>query len=272
LRPTGCRSAAASALGRAFKRNDLAREAVGCNGVFGRIVAEVSTMAIDIDYDTLIARFALVFESEPMRLILIRHAASQHSLLGRVADIRTCTGLTELGVQQAHQLAQRFQASRELGDCQALLSSPVRRARETAAILMPSLKTDIVTEDHSLREIHPGRADGMTWQDYQATYGGFDLIAEPTRLFAPQGESWQAFLERVHLTLQRLASEYEAKTVVTVTHAGFIVASMLVLFAIPRPGTNARFEPRHTALTVWEVTAGKWQLECYNDTWHLDRR
>jgi broad specificity phosphatase PhoE len=206
-----------------------------------------------------------------MRLILIRHAASRHSLLGRIADIRSCIGLTELGVQQAHRLSHRFQASRELGDYPVWLSSPVRRARETADILMPSLNIDRVTEDHSLREIHPGRADGLTWQEYQASYGGFDLVAEPTRLFAPEGESWQAFLERVHVTLQRLANEYEDKTVVAVTHAGFIVASMLVLFAIPRPGTNARFEPRHTSVTIWEVAAGKWQLERYNDTWHLDR-
>jgi broad specificity phosphatase PhoE len=75
----------------------------------------------------------------------------------------------------------------------------------------------------------------------------------------------------VHATLRRPANEYEGKTVVAVTHAGFIVASMLVLFAIPRPGMNARLEPRRTSLTSWEATAGNWQLERYNDTWHLDR-
>jgi probable phosphoglycerate mutase len=206
-----------------------------------------------------------------MRLLLIRHAASQHSVLGRVADIRTCTGLTELGVQQAHRLAHRFRASGEAGDCQLLLSSPVRRARQTADILIPNLNPDLVTDDHALREIHPGCADGLRWQDYQATYGGFDLIAEPRRVFAPEGESWQAFLERVQATLLRLANEYEGKTVVAITHAGFIVASLLVLFAIPRPGTNARLEPRHTSLTIWEARAGNWQLERYNDAWHLDR-
>jgi len=158
--------------------------------VFGRMVADTSSMATDIDDDTLLSRFVLVFEFERMRLILIRHAASQHSVHARVADIRSCTGLTELGVQQAHRLSHRFQASREVGDCQVLLSSPVRRARETADILMPSMNTDMVTEDHTLREIHPGRADGLSWQEYQATYGGFDLIAEPTRIFAPEGESW----------------------------------------------------------------------------------
>jgi hypothetical protein len=35
LRRTACRSAAASADTSTQNRNDLAREAVGCNGVFG---------------------------------------------------------------------------------------------------------------------------------------------------------------------------------------------------------------------------------------------
>jgi len=239
--------------------------------MFGRIVVDTANTATGVAYDTLISRFAFLFGGEHMRRILIRHAESQHSLLGRVADIRSCTGLTEIGIQQAHRLCQRFRASGELHGCQVLLSSPVRRARETADILMPSLNTDNVLEDYTLREIHPGIADGLTWQEYQTTYGGFDLVAEPIRVFAPEGESWQAFLERVQATLQRIANEYAGKTVVAVTHAGFIVASMLVLFAIPRPGTNARLEPRHTSLTVWEAVAGKWQLERYNDTWHLDR-
>lgn len=137
-----------------------------------------------------------------MRLVLIRHAESHHSYLGRVADIRACIGLTEIGVQQAHRLRQRFQTSGELRECQVVLSSSVQRARQTADILIPSLNGDMVREDHMLREIHPGAADGMSWQEYQATYGGFDLIAEPTRIFAPEGESWQAFLERVQTSLQ----------------------------------------------------------------------
>ncbi len=40
LPPNACRSAAASALQRApQKANDLAREAVGCNGLFGAVFA-----------------------------------------------------------------------------------------------------------------------------------------------------------------------------------------------------------------------------------------
>jgi hypothetical protein len=74
-------------------------------------MAATSSMATGIDYDTLCLRFVLVFGCEHMRLILIYHAESQHSRLGRVADIRSCIGLTEISLQQAQRLSHRFQAS-----------------------------------------------------------------------------------------------------------------------------------------------------------------
>jgi len=205
-----------------------------------------------------------------MRLLLIRHAQSEHSQRGMIADLAGCTGLTADGVQQAYSLQKRLQTMREVGNCTALLSSPVRRARQTADILVQSIPQCVVTEDRDLRELVPGLADGMTWDSYRATYETFDLLAEPDRPFAPQGESWHAFLDRVQTTLQRLADQYGGQTVLAVTHAGFIIATLFVTFAIPRPGIGARLDPRYTSLTIWETTAGSWRLERYNDTWHLD--
>ncbi|HEY0733277.1 MAG TPA: histidine phosphatase family protein [Herpetosiphonaceae bacterium] len=206
-----------------------------------------------------------------MRLVLIRHAHSQHSQHGLIADLRGCTGLTDVGVQQAHVLANRLHISAEWQECAVVLASPVRRACQTAGILAHSLSRQPLREDADLRELLPGAADGMSWADYQARYGLFDPVAEPDRPFAPGGETWNGFLTRVQTTLHRLAAQYHGQTIVVVSHAGFIVASLLVLFAIPRPGTDARFEPRHTSITVWERAADSWCLERYNDTWHLDQ-
>src|SRR5579875_2217213 len=85
----------------------------------------------------------------------------------------------------------------------------------------------------------------MFWRSLTAncevlSYETFDLVTSPARAFAPGGESWQEFLERVRATLDRLAVRFAGQTVVAATHAGFIVASVLVLFDIPRPGTGAR--------------------------------
>ena len=56
----------------------------------------------------------------------------------------------------------------------------------------------------------------------------------------------------------------EKGTVGAVTHAGFIVASVIALFGIPRPGTGARLDPDHVSLTEWHCLEVGWRLVRYN--------
>src|SRR5579871_4197788 len=123
-----------------------------------------------------------------MRLVLIRHGESQHGLGGIIAERIGCTGLTDRGVRQVEALAHRLAATSELGDCNVLLSSPVVRARQTAEILAPAFSMQAGEEDADLCEVHPGEADGLSWEAYRARYGELDLPASPTRPFAPGGE------------------------------------------------------------------------------------
>ncbi len=162
-----------------------------------------------------------------------------------LSDVKGCTGLTERGFQQAHMLAERLRATGEANDCTALLSSPVLRARQTADALLPALSVRTVTIAPDMHEIYPGVADGLTWKEYGATFGAFDLVASPDRPFAPGGESWIDFIDRVRTTMKLLAEQFDGKTVIAVTHAGFIVGTVLALFDIPRPGTGARLEPAY---------------------------
>src|SRR5579884_1185169 len=168
-----------------------------------------------------------------MRLVLIRHGESQHSKLGLIAGVAGCPGLTEHGILQAQSLVNRLKETRELDDATILLSSPVPRARQTAEILARALPSRAIEFDCDLCELHPGEADGLTWDEYRSRFGTFDQQAEPDRHFAPGGESWSEMYARVRGSLGRLAERFDGKTVVTVTHAGFIVLSVLDLFQIP---------------------------------------
>ncbi len=205
-----------------------------------------------------------------MKLILIRHGESAHGLHQYIADVGGCRGLTAHGIHQAERLATRFQTTGEVNDCTMLLSSPVPRARQTTHTLHSVLPHVSVQETADLCEIRPGVADGLTWDTYRTTYGAFDLVAEPHRPFAPQGESWSQFTARVQRTLEQLARQYQNQTVIAVSHAGFIVVAFLSLFAIPRPGTRTRLDPRYTSLTIWTMDTQGWRLERYNDARHLD--
>ncbi len=204
-----------------------------------------------------------------MRLILVRHGESHHAQRGIVAGLAGCAGLTERGVAQSRALAQRLAATGELSDAVALLSSPVPRARQTAEILAGALASGPVATDRGLCELDPGEADGLSWEDYRSRYGAFDLSANPERPFAPGGESWSDFVGRVRATLGRLADRFDGRTVVAVTHAGFVVVSLLDRLAIPSAGERARLEPELTSLTEWRVANAAWYLERYNDTFHL---
>lgn len=156
----------------------------------------------------------------------------------------------------------------EFADCDVLLSTSVKRAHETAAIVGSHLNKPIQINE-SMCEQLPGDADGLTWPQYRQQYGSFDVVANPDTLFAPNGESWNQFLQRVRTGLNTLEQSYAGQNVVAVTHAGFIVVSFLLLFDAPFSSKRAWLNPEYTSITEWHVSDGVWQLNRYNDTTHL---
>jgi broad specificity phosphatase PhoE len=207
---------------------------------------------------------------EPMRLILVRHGEAHAGLHGVVPGPRGCAGLTAHGRRQAERLRDRLLESPSVR-ADVLLASVLPRAVETAEIIAPGLGFDAFSRDCDLCEVHTGEADGLEWSDYSIRYGPLDMAAEPDRLFAPAGESWNSFHDRVHRTLERLARDHADQTVVAVCHAGVIMASVRSLLGVPHPGTGARLQPTNTGLTEWEhePALDRWTLHTFNDASHL---
>ena len=151
----------------------------------------------------------------------------------------------------------------------ALYSSPVRRARETAEILAANLPGLVVVDDCDLCEMHNGEADGLTWQEYDARYGRFNIMEEPSRPFAPGAESWDDVVARVRCRLEELATRHVGETVGVVTHSGFIIASLLGLLVVQNSSDRASLDPWYTSITSWHRDTKRWSLECFNDVAHL---
>ena len=181
-----------------------------------------------------------------------------------------CTGLTPHGRAQAEALRDHLAESGRVR-ADVLLASVLPRAIETASIIAPGLGLEIFGQKRDLCKLHTGEADGLTWTEYAARYGSFDMEAEPDRVFTPAGESWNSFHERVQRTLERVAHDYEGETVVAVCHTGVIMASMRVLLGMHYPGTGARLRPTNTGLTEWEhdPSLDRWTLHSFNDAGHL---
>jgi broad specificity phosphatase PhoE len=205
-----------------------------------------------------------------MRLVLIRHADAYAGFDGLIGGPHGCMGLTELGRHQAN-LLRTYLVDTGGVHADVLLSSILPRALETAEIIAPALDVDTIHQDCELCEIHTGDADAMAWTEYDSTYGWFDMESEPERVFAPGGDSWKSFHVRVDRILARLATEYSDRTVVAVSHAGVIMASLRVLFDIPHPGTGTRLRPTNTGITEWEYEQAfdRWTLHSFNEHAHL---
>jgi probable phosphoglycerate mutase len=202
-----------------------------------------------------------------MRLLLVRHGDAFAGLRGVIAGPLGCRGLTDLGRRQAAALHDAVQSSPHLVT-DVVMTSTLPRAIETAAIVAPALGFADVAQDCDLCEVHTGEADGLEWHDYHDRFGSFDMLTEPERPFAPSGDSWTSFHERVEKTMDRLAREYAGKSVMAVCHAGVIAASVRVHFG----GTDgARLVPTNTGVTEWEFdeTSRSWTLRTYNDAHHL---
>jgi len=190
-----------------------------------------------------------------MRLILVRHGDANAGFRGPIAGHTGCSGLTDLGRRQAEALRNYLHESDRL-HADIVMASELPRAIETAQIVAPGLGLELDGRDCDLCEIHTGEADGIDWSEYNDLYGSFDMEAEPDRPFAPGGDSWNGFHRRVQETLARLAAEYQSMTVVAVTHAGLIMASMRLLLGVADPATSAHLRPSNTGLTrlrIWWV-------------------
>jgi probable phosphoglycerate mutase len=219
--------------------------------------------------------------SEPTRLVLIRHGESRSTVDRVVGGHEGCGGLTDRGVLQAKALYERLARTGELNGAAVLLTSVLPRAIQTAEIIAPALGDLAAEQRCELCEIHPGEADGLTWEEFGARYRPEGLASgNPYSPMAPEGESWAGFFVRVGEALLGAAADHPGQTVVVVCHGGVIEASFATLGALPlrRP-----FDVRitNTSLTEWSYQSvdgdlgnaghrnARWRLDRFNDSAHL---
>ncbi|HEX3841803.1 MAG TPA: histidine phosphatase family protein [Acidimicrobiales bacterium] len=215
------------------------------------------------------------------RVVLVRHGEAECNVSGVCGGIKGCTGLTAKGVGQVTALADRLAVTGELAGADALYASVLPRAIETAELLAPALRsvgpdgsfgpTPTIIPECSLCELHPGEADGLTWEEFSARYEGPDWDEHPDHPIAPGGESWTGFVLRVAGALEAVAARHPGDLVVIACHAGVIEASLLAMLPLVDGRAGARLQLRtlHASLTTWEVDQGRWRLLGYNDASHL---
>jgi probable phosphoglycerate mutase len=203
------------------------------------------------------------------RLVLVRHGESKTTVARVIGGPRTCTGLSDLGRQQAERLRDRWNVSGEV-TADVLICSQYARARETAEIIAPALGDLEVIEDAGFGEHDPGPdCDGMAFDDYVARYGTDFWEGDPFGTSFPGGETIAAFQFRVGQSIRRTIDTYAGKTVVITCHGGVIDAGLRL--ALKAPPTGA-FEIHTLNTSITEMRLVKdnfWRLIRYNDVGHL---
>ena len=155
---------------------------------------------------------------KPTTLVLVRHGvtdATQGKLFsGGLASSNP--PLNDEGREQARATGKWLAPLS--GTFDALISSPVRRTRETAEILAEFLDLEI-EEEHGIAEMEFGTWDGMSftevhekWPDELGSWLG-DLESAPHG-----GESFRVVEKRVLEGRDRMVASYAGQTVVVVSH------------------------------------------------------
>jgi broad specificity phosphatase PhoE/ribonuclease HI len=147
----------------------------------------------------------------PTRLVLVRHAATEHS--GLRFSGRNELWLSEPGERQAMALARRT-----FRDVAAVVSSPLRRARQTATIIADTLGVEVSVHD-GLVETDFGAWEGLTFDEVQRGWSS-ELTAWLSNSDAapPGGESFSAVAGRVRRARDELIAKHPGGTVLVVTH------------------------------------------------------
>ncbi|HVN84215.1 MAG TPA: histidine phosphatase family protein [Candidatus Binatia bacterium] len=170
----------------------------------------------------------------PLEIVLVRHAEPDWT---RVLEIGGDPPLTELGQRQADELAQHLSG---LG-LAALYSSPLARARQTAAAIGAALELE-PTVVNGLAEIRVGELRRVS----QAEVDAYFTVAarRPFRDYwdgFPGGEPFRAFHARVTEAMETLLGHYGARPQPT---DGFAVwsaparAQTLRIGVVAHGGTN----------------------------------
>ncbi len=148
-------------------------------------------------------------------LLLIRHGETDWDRQGRY-DGHTDLRLNVAGRAQAIAVARGLALPR----CDAIVSSPLARAWETAQIIAQKTRVRAISTDDDLIERAYGEAEGLTITDR--------LLRWPDSGW-PGLEELVDVQDRALMSLMAIASAYPGKRVAVVTHGGVINAVLTYL-------------------------------------------
>jgi probable phosphoglycerate mutase len=178
-----------------------------------------------------------------MVIALIRHGQTDWNQAALMQG-RTDIPLNDTGRAQAREVVAELAES----DWDVIVSSPLGRARETAAIIADGLGLELGPAYDGLTEQDFGDAEGMLVSEVHGRWPNRDI---------PGAESDEAVGERGVAALEQIAADYPGKNVLAVAH-GTLIRRTLSLIS----GHDAHDYPRLANVSSSQVNLddGTWAV------------
>ena len=197
--------------------------------------------------------------------LLLRHGQTPLSTERRFAGVGDIE-LTETGVRQAKLAGERLAAR---GDIDVIVTSPLQRARQTAAEVAAATGAPVVA-DGDLRETDFGAWEGLTFAEAQQRWPNevTAWLGDPA-VAPPEGESFTAVGVRVRAALDRLLGQYPGQTVLVVSHVTPIKTLLTEALLAPPAALHRMFLDVGSLNEVHWFSDGPAVVRSLNDTGHL---
>ena len=163
------------------------------------------------------------------RVILVRHTEPEASARGRCYG-RLDIDLSDEGRRHADALGTALASF----GVRAVLSSPLRRARETARLIGARLRLEPRVHP-DLAEIDFGELEGRAYEEIAVSDPSLyrAWMERPTAVRFPGGESYSDLRERVLAALAEIRAEHPDSVVTLVAHGGVIRVILASALALP---------------------------------------
>ncbi len=191
-----------------------------------------------------------------MRIGLIRHGKTDWNARGKIQG-QTDTPLNDEGIRQAHALANRL--SQDTMKWDAVISSDLSRAYETARIIAAKLHIPLLPGEKKLRERYFGLIEGTTEEERLERWG-----ADWRKSDSGQ-ESDEAVRSRALSFVEETTAQEPNCNILMVSH-GSLLAQLL-------KGLNPELMDKpigNLSYSIMQLEAGKWIPLLHNCTRHLE--
>ncbi|MGY1636045.1 bifunctional RNase H/acid phosphatase [Geodermatophilus sp. SYSU D00742] len=195
---------------------------------------------------------------------LLRHGRTEHTPERRYSG-RNDLPLSATGRAEAEAAAER---AGELG-IEVVVSSPLRRARETAEVVAGALGLPVQVDD-DLVELDFGQLEGLTADEARVEYPlATRRFSEGVTVAAPGGESVADVSVRTGRARARILREHAGRTVLVVSHVTPIKLLLAAGLDVPDDVVHRVFLEAASFSTVAWSSDGRSSVRLVNDTSHL---